>query len=257
MRDARHGHDGHLRPEGSDRSVRRSHPLRIPKPAPHAARLADAQGPRLGACLLGGRLHHHGQVCTGRRVKGFAQPPQRQHPPARDLTRARHQHIEVSPQLRVLKPIIEQVHRGTEHAFGQHTSQIAIGRDADAGTWHGTCQHQRLVTGLVDPGSHAVSVCHNHHPGGRQAARIAAAENGRPMPLRNQPAGERGNDGRLARPSDGQVPDADDGALQAPPHAGGGEPPVSPARGQGVETVRQSGGRAPPWMCPREAPGPR
>ena len=60
----------------------------------------------------------------------LAQPAHRHHPAIRNLTNRRHQHVQVSRQLDVLKAIVEDVDRAAELLLGERAGQIAIGRHA-------------------------------------------------------------------------------------------------------------------------------
>ena len=81
-----------------------------------------------------------------RRVARFPQASSWKHAPVRNLTGCRHQHVEISRQGEVLKPVVEHVDGGTELTLREHAGQVPVFGHADHGAGDRAGQHQRLIT---------------------------------------------------------------------------------------------------------------
>jgi hypothetical protein len=55
------------------------------------------------------------------------------------------QDVEVASERHVLKSVIQQVNRRTEHPLGNHAGKVAIVSDANHGLCHLARKHHRLV----------------------------------------------------------------------------------------------------------------
>ena len=85
---------------------------------------------RLGLVSIAVTGHDHG-VGARDRVDRLAQPAAGERPRVGDVARVDQHEVRVAREHHMLKPVVEQVDRGAEHALGEHAGEVPIGRDEE------------------------------------------------------------------------------------------------------------------------------
>ena len=141
-------------------------------------------------------------------VEGFAKATRWQRLGPVDVFSRENQQIDISIQLKMLKPIVEHVHRGSEMMLGEPSGEIAIGARDHRHTWKLPREHQRLVPRAVDIRAHAFSVAHDDNTVAHIAASVSSAENRGTFAHFEQHPGDRRRDGSLSTSSDRKIANA-------------------------------------------------
>jgi hypothetical protein len=147
-------------------------------------------------------------------ARGFAQPSERKHASGGDLTRRRHQHIEIARERDVLKAVVENVDAGAKAVLGNLPGKMAIFRDDHDEVGERPREHQRFVAGVVEVGQHARSIRYDDRANISHATSIATAQDGGMLAMREQIVGDEGDERRLSRSADTQIANTDDGLPQ-------------------------------------------
>ncbi len=138
----------------------------------------------------------------------------------------------------MLKPIVEQHHGAVELPLGQPASEMAIGADKDGNRRQRACQHLWLVPRVLDGFEYALAIAHHDNAIGSAATGVAAAQDRGPLTHCEQHASERRHDRRLAAAANGEIPDADDRAIETGGETAGGARTTSVADVRPVRRTR-------------------
>ena len=143
-------------------------------------------------------------------VERLAQPPVRQQLLAQ-VFGPHQQQVEVAFELEMLEAVVEQEDGGAEPPLGEHAGQMPIGADQHRHA-RAACAPAAAARRRTAPPARSTSaaVAHHEHAVHRLAARVAAAQDRRPLAGGEQQPGQRGHGRRLAAAAHREVADADD-----------------------------------------------
>jgi hypothetical protein len=186
------------------------------------------------------RVEHHDDVSSRGGIGRLAQSSKRQHPPASDLARRRHQHIEITCELHVLKPVVENVNRRAQPALGKRTGQKAILGDGDDGLRHRAGEQHGFIAGAIQVRKPARAVRDDDHAISTISSSVATAEDCGTLAGVEERACDQRDHRRFCRAPDAQVADADDRALEATPGLRVALEPAPPGRDcPRIEKIKQ------------------
>ena len=161
------------------------------------------------------RPWHEDAVCRRCGVERLTKPAARQHSVVQ-IGRRHDQHIDVPAQCEVLKPIVEQHHRGIELLLGKSAGEMAIGAHEHRNTRQRARQHLWLVARVLNGLEDAIPIAHDHHTISCAPSRVTAAQNCGTLTHVEQHPRQRRDDGRFAAAANRQVADTDDRAIETP-----------------------------------------
>ena len=141
--------------------------------------------------LLGSLVQRDDGVGVGNRVERLAQPAGRQRPRAVDVLRGDRHQIDVPVQLKVLKPIVQDVDGAAEMMLGQTAREVAVAARQHRDAVQLSGEHHRLVAGSIDVGADAIRIADDHHAVVVHAPGISTAQNGRAFAVGEKPAMRR------------------------------------------------------------------
>ncbi len=128
---------------------------------------------------LGSLVERDDGVGVGNRVERFAQPAGRQRPRAVHVLPGDRHQIDVPVQLKVLKPIVQDVDGAAEMMLRQTTREVAIAARQHGDAIQLSGEHHGLVAGSIDVGRDAIRIADDDHAVVMHAAGISTAQNGR------------------------------------------------------------------------------
>jgi hypothetical protein len=163
------------------------------------------------------------------RVERLAESPGRERPRTREILSSEDQQVHVPIELKVLKAIVEDMDRASQVVLGKTPGQIPIGRREDRDAGKLAREHERFVSRPVEICPHAVGIADDDHSVTSIAARVAAAENGGPLPHFEEHPRDTRRHRRFPTPPDSQVADAHDGISQAPAEIGAPRVTLTPS----------------------------